>query len=258
MSVLATARLEETTINSGKMKICKIKVRPRFRASTEPAAAAAAASKLKLASTGGPANTTIMFAMKDPAELAGPLRENLEKAEGLGEAAACCVDPAVHSAGMFATLGDRKHAFKEGSLDKLGEGGARGEIITAFPCAPAAVLPKAHAFACGASGKLGMKKWQERFFSLNELSFCWYAPAKAAKGAEPEMELRALTRWQPALVLLSDHVPGCVLWRLLVSVGVCLPICLSACRCVCVWLASKLYVSLPGRGKAHESGVDPA
>ena len=27
------------------------------------------------------------------------------------------------------------------------------ERITAFPCAPAAILPKAHAFVCGAAGR---------------------------------------------------------------------------------------------------------
>ena len=54
---------------------------------------------------------------------------------------------------MVAAGPGQQFAYKVGILDKLGEGGARGV--------------------------LGMKKWQERHFSLNEVWFSWFAKSTA-------------------------------------------------------------------------------
>ena len=61
----------------------------------------------------------------------------------------CCTDPVVTSF-FVNNLGSRVAAFKEGTLDKLGEGGIRGKF-----------------------GFLGQKKWQRRLFRLNEAYMCW-------------------------------------------------------------------------------------
>ena len=74
-------------------------------------------------------------------------------------------------------LGSRKYAYLEGKMDKLGEGGARG--------------------------KLGMKKWQERSFSLNESSLCWFAPAKASKGA-PDGDVAEDLRGHIGMLQVTD------------------------------------------------------
>ena len=100
-------------------------------------------------------------------------------------ATGACTDRKVVMA--MATKGPayRSGSLKEGVMEKLGEGGARG--------------------------MLGMKKWQERGFSLNEVWLTWHAKAaKSPTGLFDEVRgtilVSAIQNVEPSKVKGRQHV----------------------------------------------------
>jgi hypothetical protein len=88
----------------------------------------------------------LILVLKDTAPLAAATKRNVAAARKLGGRAECCTD-AVVKAYFSSHPHSRRANFKDGVLEKLGEGGLR---------------------------KLTGKKWQWRLFSLNESTLSWF------------------------------------------------------------------------------------
>jgi hypothetical protein len=150
-------------LNQGKLKALRVLVIPRC-CTEKSRVAAAVGEKAQGEATAQQQQQqrTLYFALKDPAPLAKALTDSKANAKRAAQTQAAprdlevCVDAATRKY-WAEHVGSRDFAFKEGMVEKLGEGGLRK--------------------------RLG-KKWQWRLFSLNEETLAWYVKNAAGSGAD--------------------------------------------------------------------------